>query len=409
MRPLLHPETAEDYNRRGLYYLSRARIDPALADFDEALRLLPPGGDPAAILLNRGRARCTMAPRDLWSFLRPNTAIADLTAALKSRPGDPEVLVARGDAYLVLGPGSRAKVEASARADFEAAIASLGDARTPANPEVVARAHHGRYQLLLAKGDREGGVACLTEAIRLDPKNLRYRLEHGAQLGELGKRELALEDTSKAIEIAANNLDPGDWIAVAPSLFAAFHNRAYVHAALKHRDEALKDYTSAFIWATAIPPSRPLARLIVKTGQELYNQGFVPQANKTFEYALKMSPGLAAERPTLHQRHFLFQNKSPERILLHVKYHTQVSPGRWEWRPGDLSTAQWLTMKFETGEAQLVSAEGKPVMADRVRFVVMSERNETRYNRSWSQDLVLVPPQGYSSFVITWLPFTFEP
>ncbi|MBV8318527.1 MAG: trypsin-like peptidase domain-containing protein [Planctomycetaceae bacterium] len=410
-RPLLHPKTAEDYNRRGLYYLSRARIDAALADFDEALKLLPPGGDPAAILLNRGRAWCTMAPRDPWSFFRPNTAIADLTAALKSRPGDPEVLVARGNAYLALGPGSRTKAEAeaSARADFEAAIASLGNARTSANPEVLAQAHYGRYQLLLAKGDREGSVACLTEAIRLDPKNPRYRLERGAQLGKLGKRELAFEDTSKALEIAANNLDPGGWIAVAPSLFAAFRNRAYVHAALKHRDKALKDYSSALIWATALPPSRQLARLFVKIGQELYNQGFVPQANETFEHALKMSPGLAAERPTQHQRHFLFQNKSPERVLLYVKYHTQVSPGRWQWHPGDLSTAQWLTMKFEPGESQLVSAEGKPVMADRVRFVVMSERNEARYNKYWNQDLVLVPSQGYPSFVITWLPFTFEP
>jgi tetratricopeptide (TPR) repeat protein/S1-C subfamily serine protease len=402
-RPLLHPETAEDYNRRGLHYLSRARIDPALADFDEALKRLPPGGDPAAILLNRGRAHCALVLRDTWSFPRFDKAVDDLTAALKSRPGDPEILVARGDAYL------KAKNEASARADFEAAIASVGAGKTPANPEVLARAHFGRYQLLWAKTDREGCVACLTEAIRLDPKNPLYPLCRGARLGELGKNELALEDADKALEITGKDLDPGDWIEFAPYVYVAFHNRACAHAALKRRDDALKNYASALAWAAALPPSKPLARFVVKIGQELYHQGFVTQATQTFEYAEKMSPGLAAERPTQHQRHFLFRNKSPERVLLYVKYHIQVDPQRWEWRPGDLSTTQWLTMKFEPGEAKLVSVEDKPVMADRVRFVVVNERNETLHKKYWSQDLVLVPPQGYPSFVVTWLPFTFEP
>ena len=97
------------------------------------------------------------------------------------------------------------------------------DTGEPGGP---ARAHFGRYQLLRAKTDREGCVACLTEAIRLDPKNPLYPLYRGARLGELGKNELALEDANKALEIAGKDLDPSDWIEFAPYVYMAFHNRA---------------------------------------------------------------------------------------------------------------------------------------------------------------------------------------
>jgi len=56
VRPMLHPKTADDYQRRGLRHMSRNRFDEAVPDFEEAMKRLPPGTDEAAILFNRAKA-----------------------------------------------------------------------------------------------------------------------------------------------------------------------------------------------------------------------------------------------------------------------------------------------------------------------------------------------------------------
>ena len=88
----LKPNFADAWNERGVAYRQKGNNVQAVADFDEALRLQP---DNAAALFNRAGA--------LTSLGQFERAIADFNRVLQFSPADAEALLARGQARRAAG------------------------------------------------------------------------------------------------------------------------------------------------------------------------------------------------------------------------------------------------------------------------------------------------------------------
>ena len=56
VRPMLHPRSAADFERRGLRYLAKGRYSEAISDFDETMKRGAPVEARSNVLLNRARA-----------------------------------------------------------------------------------------------------------------------------------------------------------------------------------------------------------------------------------------------------------------------------------------------------------------------------------------------------------------
>ena len=54
VRPMLHPRSAADFERRGLRYLAKGRYSEAISDFDETTKRGAPVEARSNVLLNRG-------------------------------------------------------------------------------------------------------------------------------------------------------------------------------------------------------------------------------------------------------------------------------------------------------------------------------------------------------------------
>jgi tetratricopeptide (TPR) repeat protein len=143
------------YSNRALAYLARGDVDPAISDFNEAIRLAP---DLPYERFLRGRAYAKAGELDL--------AIADFSAYLQQRPRAPDVLEERADVYerkgeygLAAADRTKAEVQhaedendrvnvrglyALQRGDFEGAIDAL-KALTPS--ECVNLFAHAGYDL----------------------------------------------------------------------------------------------------------------------------------------------------------------------------------------------------------------------------------------------------------------------
>ncbi len=139
----LRPDLADAYNNRGLAWRLKGDAARALRDFDETLRLNP--GDVDA-LYNRG-----LALGDLKQYDR---ALAAFGSLLQRRPGDLGILEARAVVLLHL-------------ARFDAAIADY-DLVLKASPN-IASALFGRGFARRAAGDPVRGNADIAAANSIQP------------------------------------------------------------------------------------------------------------------------------------------------------------------------------------------------------------------------------------------------
>ncbi len=382
VRPLLSPNTSNDFYQRALRHLSRGQAALAITDFDEALKRLRSNQDPADILIGRARAR---SYEDCHS-----DAVSDLTRALKSKPNDPEILVCRGWALL------KANDASSARDDLERVI-TLAEQKT-VREDFLAQAYLGRATIFFNNSDDANYANSTTQAIRSDPRNFRSHVWLAARLDRLGQLKDSLEESNMALKIAQEELDPLKRLEILGRVHSAFRNRAHVYARMNRREEALRDYARAIHWRMRVPPYKGLAEFIVDVGQELRDLRYlnVRQARLLIDNAKKLLAELGVERQTFHERMLYVENKTTNRFVVYFKYHTLADNNEWVWRPGgDLASPEWVAWTVEPDKTSLVSVQGKPIKADRIRYVVKNDRHETVSDKYWSEDLVLVPPQGY--------------
>lgn len=162
------------YRHRGEARLRAGAHGEAIADFSEAIRLVP--GSAAAF---SGRAQSRMATGDTAA------AIADLSQAILLAP-NAQLYVERGHAHLVTGT-----IDA-AIADFDAAI-RLDSGH--------ASAHNNRALAYRKKGDMQKALADYDKAVALSPLYALAYNNRGYTYEAMGKREEAIADFRRALSI----------------------------------------------------------------------------------------------------------------------------------------------------------------------------------------------------------------
>jgi tetratricopeptide (TPR) repeat protein/S1-C subfamily serine protease len=283
-RPRWDPRDAADLCGRGVLFVKAGRLDRALRDFDDAVRLDP---NFAGAYAERGNARrllgklddaladCDQALRldaqlvtaychraEVWvAKNEPAKAVADCDAALRRDERCSLAYCVRGDARRLLGDLDRAL------ADCDEAI--WNDRRLPA-------AHLVKGRVLAQKDDPTGAVAAYTSALNLDPRLAdAYRLRADAHWAR-GDVTAALGDYGEAIRLR-------------PEDAASYHGRGRCLAARGDHDAALGDFNAAI----RLDANR--ADAYVDRGSEYLRRGDLDKAFAQFGKALATRQSLAAD------------------------------------------------------------------------------------------------------------------
>jgi tetratricopeptide (TPR) repeat protein len=244
------PDWVVAYVNRGNARLDMDRRAEALADFDAAIALRP---DYAPAHCNRGRA--------LWTLHRANEALASFDRAIALNPNHAEAYNNRGAALTELKQAERALE------DLDRAIALKPD---------YAEAHNNRGNARLALARPQAALADYDRALTIRPDFPLAHCNRSAALRALGQAEEALASIDRALALAADYADAHNnranalldlgrphealtsvdrAIAIRPDFAGAWCNRGLVLAELGRRDEALGSYDRA----AALDPELALA------------------------------------------------------------------------------------------------------------------------------------------------------
>ncbi len=283
-RPHWNPRSAADFCRRGVLYVKAGRLDRAVLDYNEALRLDP---NFAVAYSERGKvyrlqgkldaalADCDRAvkldPRLVTAYCHraeiwlaqgaPTKAVADCDAALKRDDACALAYGVRAEARRRLGDLDRGL------ADCDEAV--WHDWRLP-----VAYLTKGR--ILAQKDDLAGAVAAYTQALQLDPQLAEaYRRRGDAQWGR-SDVPAALADYSEALKVR-------------PDDAASLHGRGRCLAARADYDKALSDFTAALRLDANRAPA------YVDRGSEYLRRGDYDKAFADYAEAVRQQPALAAD------------------------------------------------------------------------------------------------------------------
>ena len=200
---------------RGYAHDRQNAIDPALADYSEAIRL-----DPTSAAAYEGRARLLLATG------QRERAIADWGELVKIDPknltayvnrgallylgGDLDWAIADFDAALAIDPnnatafGNRGSVWRE-KGDLDRAIADL-DRAIALQPD-YGRAFHNRAVAWERKGDAARALADYDAALRLDPEMIAALVQRAGLRGAKGDREGAKSDLMTATSAPAKYFD----------------------------------------------------------------------------------------------------------------------------------------------------------------------------------------------------------
>jgi lipoprotein NlpI len=171
----LDPKNAVAFNNRGLIYQARGELDRAIADYNETIRL-----DPTYIFAFNNRGGAYVDKNDY------DRAITDYSEAIRLNPTFAVAFKARGNAY-------------SAKRDFDRAIADY-DQVIKLNPKYAA-AFYNRGLCYQHKGDLDRAITDYSEAIRLDPRDALAFNNRGNAYQLKGSPDRAIPDYSEAIRL----------------------------------------------------------------------------------------------------------------------------------------------------------------------------------------------------------------
>jgi len=143
--------------------------------------------------------------------------IQQLSQAIRSQPGTPELYVKRGDAYFLIH-------------DFDKSVADYTMALKIDDHQDMA--YFGRGLALGRQGLVEDGIADLTVYIKRHPDNSRAYTKRGVRHLWLNQRKAAKQDLQKAIELDPKNAEAHDDLGV-------------IYAQLKDYKTALEHFTTA--------------------------------------------------------------------------------------------------------------------------------------------------------------------
>lgn len=184
------PDYVDAYNNRGFALMQLGKWDRALADFNQALKR-----DPKYVnaIANRGLVKLNLGDAA--------GAILDFTDAMLIDPENPKFYVHRREAYLLTGSLDKAQQD-SDKIRYLQELQAFTQAITsnPKNPQAyVARANRIEQQ-----GDPERALADLTQAVELEPDNVKVRLLRAALAVKLENYSLASEDCTAILKVEPN-------------------------------------------------------------------------------------------------------------------------------------------------------------------------------------------------------------
>lgn len=169
-----HPLSFRAFIERGLTYFGEGMHREALADFTEAISIVP-------VFRN---VYCYRAEthRELEEY---EPEILDYSSALALSPGDTHILFYRAEAFATIAQYEKAIQ------DFTQVIRLESDR---AEKYYSAQAYYGRGSAFYAQGDGSRAVADYTEAIRVKPEIDTYLVARALAFVQLGDYRQAAAD-----------------------------------------------------------------------------------------------------------------------------------------------------------------------------------------------------------------------
>lgn len=238
---------------------SHRQFELALSLYQQAIEVQGGSGDNMRVLLNKRAA--------VYEQINMiDKAEADLTAAFKVEPFDPQVYIDRGYFYL------RRMRYAEALGDFVAG--------TRFDP-TQAQFYYGAARTLVAAKNFAAAIDFYNEAMQREPRDALNYLGRAEARVNLGLFREARADYDQALALGLTR--KGD-------LLFAFTGRGYVSLALADYEEAVRDLDRALV----IDPEAPNVRLWRAYAFE--RQGRNEQALRDYERAAAAMPDNLAAR-----------------------------------------------------------------------------------------------------------------
>ena len=163
---------------RGSAHQAKGQHDPAIVDYDQAIKLNPNFG---AAFYNRGTA---YASKDHY-----DRALQDYDKVITLKPGEPMGYIQRGRAYKSL------KRYDAALADFQKAV--------QINPNFY-RAYDNRGDAYVSKGSLDEAIADYSKTVQLNPAFTDGWWDRGRANQYIGSFTLAASDFAKVVKLAPN-------------------------------------------------------------------------------------------------------------------------------------------------------------------------------------------------------------
>ncbi|HVK14331.1 MAG TPA: tetratricopeptide repeat-containing serine protease family protein [Gemmataceae bacterium] len=227
-----------------------------------------------------------------------------------------------------------------------------------------AMAYRVRKDFDLARDD-------LAEALRLDPRHAGAVNVRGCVHTDFGRNDEALVDFRRAIQ-----LDPR---------VAVFHaNRAQAHANKGEFEPAARSLDEALRLAPGV------ADWYYRRATAHEQLGVADKAEEDYVRAVQLDPTYR-ERLTLHRgKAVKVVNRTGQPIRVYLRYEGPAA-GRLAWLPGE-GVLMW---DFAPGEEAILTHDGQPVVARRMRIWADNAATKTAWYAVKDQDTWTTTAVGY--------------
>jgi tetratricopeptide (TPR) repeat protein len=230
----------------------------------------------------------------------------------------------------------------------------------------------GRAMAYRVRKDHDLALDDIAEALRLNPLHPGAFNVRGCIHADRGENDEALRDFRRAIQID-------------PRIASIHGNRARSHGSKGEYEQAVRCYDEALRLA---PES---AEWYYGRGLALEQQGKKQSAEEDYTRAVERDPSYR-DRVVLHKvRVVRVDNKTDRKVRVYLRYEGQSTDGALAWAPGTGA----LSWEFEPGESAVLTHDGRPVLARRIRIWAESADGTLSWQKSKDVDTWTAPAAGY--------------
>jgi Tfp pilus assembly protein PilF len=228
-----------------------------------------------------------------------------------------------------------------------------------------AMAYRARKDYDLAGDDIE-------EALKLNPRHPGAHNVRGCIHTDHGRNDDALREFRRAIQ-----LEPR---------VAMFHaNRAQAHANKTEWDHAIRSYDEAIRLRAGV------AEWYYRRGIALEQNGSADKAEEDFVRSVRIDPTYRERLNLYRVRVLKIVNRTGQKLRVHLTYEGPAAENRLGWLPGTGA----VTWEFAPGEEAILTHEGRPVLARRMRIWADSPDTKLAWNAVKDRDTWTAPAVGY--------------